>query len=53
MQFQKSNEDLETQVAKLKASIRNNMHHHELNSKRLREKLAIADNELVKKVEEV
>lgn len=48
----KTNEDNESLIQKLKLSVRNNTNHHEQNSKRLREKLARTENELVQKKDE-
>jgi len=39
-------EEAETVINKMKQTLRSNTSHHELNSKRLREKLARAENEL-------
>lgn len=50
--LQKNNEDMETVIQKLKYNIRSTTHHHEINSKRMREKVARFENEVIARKDE-
>ena len=43
----KDNEELDLMVNKLKQTLRSTTHHHEINSKRMREKIAKYENDLI------
>eukprot|EP00347_Sterkiella_histriomuscorum_P021136 403335120 len=45
--IQKANDDFDLMVTKLKRTLRNNTNHHEMNSKRMRDKITKLENEQV------